>query len=178
MSNLDLKKDLFLDLIKKDSNLLCYQEGTQRRFNFSADLAERICECVAQGEFIKDLSSRGGPSYNQILIWRRKYKIFDTALESAEQSRRDYLYEKTLTLHEKMPLNDKTEISRYKAVVSTLKWGVQAGSKKYKTTNPTIINDKSQHLTIKSPIDNNIAYKKGESPEEQYEKILDARQVD
>ena len=70
------------------------RKAPAREDDYSAELAERICDFLAEGwSLTKICKEEGYPNRRTVYRWRRKYEEFDKAFLQAREDQADYLAE-------------------------------------------------------------------------------------
>jgi hypothetical protein len=102
-------------------------QGQSRTFPYTAILGDQICEMVAEGRTLVDISREEGmPSYSEIARWRVRYPEFNRMYAQARKDRAEIYFHRILEEIERVSADRddialarlKTDIYKFAAKVS------------------------------------------------------------
>lgn len=106
------------------SNVIELRRGPKRKWFFSWDLADRICELIVLGNSLESISKRAGfPSLWVVRRWRRKHPEFNNMIRIAREDRAEFYLSKMAALAAECSSRDLEPMARLK--FSFYKWAAQ-----------------------------------------------------
>lgn len=103
-------------------------QGKARTFPYSPLLADRICEQIASGKTLVEISKTPGmPSYATIAKWRIRYPEFDEMYKQARKDRAEYYFHQMLE-EVKNASADRDEVALARLRADFLKFAAKVSS--------------------------------------------------
>ena len=123
------------------------QMTTNSNFSYSEVLADIICQKIAEGGSISQVSKDASmPSYSTIARWRRKYPDFNDAIKLAFEDRAHLYHDKAIATAEET--EDKDEVPQNRLKVDTYKWAAEKGDPKSYGKQMTVKGDELAPLKL------------------------------
>jgi len=183
----DLQKDKFTEYKNKDGATYYIDKTLDHTKHlpsptvpFSEELADIICQKIAEGETITQISKNyvdlDLPSFNTIARWRRSYPDFDKAINLAFQDRAHVYHDKLIDTAD--PKNDdgsskhlsKDEIPAARLKMDAYKWAAEKGNQSAFGNQTKIVGDASAPLQL--IIDTGVPLPDSETQTTQYPKDI------
>lgn len=106
------------------SNVAVLSRGPKRKWHFSWDFAEKICELIAHGRSLEAISKQVGfPSLWVIRQWRLRNPKFNEMLRVAREDRAEFYLNRIIKLATDCGCRDQEPLARLK--FSFYKWAAQ-----------------------------------------------------
>ncbi len=126
---------------------------------YSPEIAAKICELLAQGEFVQDVAKLDGmPTVQAIWSWSWKHPEFYEALDKAREFGAHAMNYKLMEKIQDVKM-DKDEIARLKILVDQWRWFIGKINQRKYGDNMTIKGDADNpiQLTLATALDARIA---------------------
>ncbi|MDP3854379.1 hypothetical protein [Phenylobacterium sp.] len=96
--------------------------GPQKYVRLNRELAQRICDRIAQGESWSRMSGEPGmPSYATLYVWRKKYPAFGAQVEAAKLAGADWKFDQVWDIAQATPGEG---VPQTKLKIDALRWQV------------------------------------------------------
>src|SRR3954465_1650167 len=90
---------------------------------YSADLAKRICDMVAEGESLATIAKMDGmPGRRPVRDWLNQHPDFERQYEIARRERTDNLVDESIAIADAVDGSDNAAVQKARLQVDTRKW--------------------------------------------------------